>query len=80
MRQNTRSTIGGTRIMATNTRLIAAAPDLLAAAQSAQHLIEAWMNGILARVGVSWEKPSDHPMALQLLREAIHKATVEDHE
>ena len=57
-----------------NAHLIAAAPELYAACERAQDLIEAWMNGLIKQVGIEWESPDEHPPALRLIRAALAKA------
>ena len=48
--------------------------EFVQAAEHAVDLIEAWMNGILAKSGITWESEDDHPPALKELRAAIAKA------
>jgi len=54
-----------------NANLIAAAPDLLEACKKNVELIEAWMNGIFRRNGITW---IEVPTAVSMSRDAIAKA------
>lgn len=56
-------------------RLIAAAPDLLAACEGLVELVGLWMNGIIKDCGITWDDEADHPPALRAARAAILRAT-----
>lgn len=55
-------------------RAVNAHDDLVASGTATLALMEAWMGGLLADLGIRWESEADQPPALRALRKALAQA------